>query len=297
MVLQIAQFNPAFRSQDRREHSVPVLHEKRVNPDRRQSSRSLFDLHKLKEDVDRLDKSTQQKLLYALSPLPPARRISSLPDTVENKNWSRAGLLAGMAAANFPGDLREMGLAFKNPFAKRPYQHEMSFFKLTLLDKLPKKYPWLSKMDKTFFSTGFGKFVRKKLNIGIDLSDIGKIEDACTKTPLKGYKYTGNFLQRTLGRAMHRLPVIGLFATSALEIPALITSITKTKGNIWDKTRSFGKQLIKSGGYIGFTTAAITIAGAITFPCSALLGLIGMAAGSTLGLIASKKLNKLVDGI
>jgi len=72
---------------------------------------------KLNTDIDRLDKTASshtfaQNALYALSALPPARRICSLPDSLDDKNYARAGLLVGMAAANFPRDLREMGLAF-----------------------------------------------------------------------------------------------------------------------------------------------------------------------------------------
>ncbi|OGI00681.1 MAG: hypothetical protein A2Y25_10470 [Candidatus Melainabacteria bacterium GWF2_37_15] len=291
LALSVSEFNPIFNMQNSKYNAVQVNNE----------NDSVF--NRLKEDIDRLETKAnkhsqiEQTTLNALSPLPTIRRIQSLPDSLEENNYPRAGLLLGLAAANFPGDLREIGLALKNPFEKRPYQHEMSFFKLTLLDKLPKKYPWLGKMDKTFFSSGAGKFLRNKLNIGIDLFDIGNIEDTCTKTNLKAYKYTGNFLQRTLGRAMHRIPVIGLFASTALEIPGLIKSLTKTEGSVTEKSKAFGKQLVKSAGYVGFTTAAISIAGAITFPYSALLSLVGMAIGSTIGLMASKHLNKLVDNI
>lgn len=110
-----------------------------------------------------------------------------------------------------------------------------------------------------------------------------------------GYKFTGNFTKRTLARALHRIPVISLFLSSAFEIPALIKSATKTEGNFVDKSKAFCKQLIKSAGYIGFTTTTISIMGALTFPISATTGLLGMALGSFIGLKASKWLNKTID--
>ena len=112
---------------------------------------------------------------------------------------------------------------------------------------------------------------------------------------MTGYKYTGNIFQQTAARSLHRIPVIGVALSTALELPALYNSIAKTKGSLLDKTKAFRKQLIKSAGYVGFSTAGIAIAGAILYPHSAILGLVGMAVGSTVALIASKALNKQVD--
>ena len=112
MSLQIAQFNPEYRFNDRRQNSVAVGCERSTGLDRRQANKPF--LGKLKNNIDRLDlktKDNQQALLYALSPIPTARRIGSLPDSIEDKNWSRAGLLAGMAVANFPCDWTQVKLA------------------------------------------------------------------------------------------------------------------------------------------------------------------------------------------
>lgn len=301
MVLRIAEFNPVYNAQVSNYKTAPVNNEQN----------SIF--NRLKEDIDKLETSTnQQTFLNVLSPIPTARRIQSLPDTLEENNYPRASLLLGLAAANFPADLKEMSFAgeeLKNIFTAnslkdgikglkgRPYQHEMSFFKDTFLNKLPVKYPWLEKMDNTLFNTRFGEFLQNKFKLSVDWSDVGQIEDKLTKKMILGYKFTGNYAQKTLAQALNRIPVIGLIASTVLELPALIKSATKTDGNIFDKGKAFTKQLIKSAGYIGFTTAAISVLGAITFPTSAVLGLVGMAVGSTIGLMASKELNKLVDKV
>ena len=306
LALRVSEFNPGYIMQNSTYNTVPVNNEQDT----------IF--NRLKEDIDRLETKTNrhsqinQTTLNALSPLPTVRRIQSLPDTLEENNYPRAGLLVGLAAANFPADLKEMSFAgeeIKNIFTAknikeafkglkgRPYQHEMSFFRDTILNKLPAKNAWLANADKTLFSTRFGEFLQDKFKLGVDCSDIGETTDKLTGKKIIGFKFTGNAAQKTLARALHRIPVIGLITTSALELPALIKAISKTEGNTLDKGKAFSKQLIKSAGYIGFTTAAISIAGAITFPYSAVLSLAGMAIGSTIGLMASKELNKLVDKV
>nr|BDD46495.1 hypothetical protein 3 [bacterium] len=301
MSLEIAQFNTEFRKQDRRQNSVFIKNERRSGVDRRENS--IFS--RLKNDVNKLD--TIEKTLYTLSPLPPARRVCSMPEAIKEDNNSRALGLMGLAALNFPSDLKEIGIAaqeIKNVFKQgvkgfsgNPYQHEISFFKDTLLDKLPDKYKWLDKADKTLFYTKFGESFQKKFKLNIDWSDVGYTKSSLLNKEVVGYKFTGNYAQKTLARALHRIPVIGLLISSAFEIPTLIKSVVKTNGTILDKAKAFGKQLIKSAGYIGFTTAAISAIGAITFPISAVLGLTGMAVGSMIGLQASNKLNKWIDKI
>jgi len=262
---------------------------------------------KLNLKIDRLDKTAShhsfaQNTLYALSPLPPARRICSLPDSLDDKNYARAGLLVGMAAANFPGDLREMGLAFregKNIFKEGlsginyQGQHESRFFKGTFLEDITEKSNWLKKNDKTLYNSNFGKFVRSKCNINIDLNSITSIEG----TSLSKVKFTGNYAQKLLGRSLYRIPVLGLFASAALEVPAVIRSYTKTKGSVPDKSKALGKQVIKSAGYVGIVNATIALAGAALIPYGYIAALVGMGIGSSVGLVISKSFNKKVDEV
>lgn len=299
LALRVAEFNSIFNMPSSNYKAAPVNNEQN----------SVF--NRLKEDIDRLEtrtnqtkehSHTDQALLYALSPLPPARRIGSLPDTMEEKNYPRAGLLLGMAAANFPGDLREMELAFKegkNIFKKGlsaiEYngQHQSRFFKNTFLEFLPEKYPWLMKIDKTLYGTKCGKFLRNLLKIEVDPSSIKSLG---TKS-LSGFEFSGNYFQRLAGRSLMRIPVLGLAASVVLETPAIIKSVTNTKGNILDKGKALGTQLIKSAGYIGFVNTAIAIGGATLLPCGYIAALVGMGIGSSLGLMASKTLNEKIDKV
>ncbi|HSA05709.1 MAG TPA: hypothetical protein P5556_00860 [Candidatus Gastranaerophilales bacterium] len=286
MALRVAEFNPINTIQDSKYNAVPV------------NNANNFIFNKLKEDIDRLDcktnphSHTDQALLYALSPLPPARRIGSLPDTLEEKNYLRAGLLLSMAAANFPGDLREIGIAIKNPFQKNSFQHELSLFRGTFLKRFLDN-PFIEKIDKTLFSTKFGEKIMDTVKIEID--DLKSIKGPTPKTVLKAFKFSGNGVQKLIGNSLLRIPILGVAFGGLLELPAIIKSVTDTKGSALEKGKSLSKQLIKSAGYVGLSTLAIGIGGALLFPHGAILGLIGMGVGSSIALVASKALNKQVD--
>lgn len=265
---------------------------------------------KLGNDVDRLD--TAQKALYVGGVLPPLRRIGSLPDSIKDDNWTRAALLTSMAAANLPGDLREIMRAkgeflnlFKGvlPSAKNyKGQHAMNVLDGTFLEPLT-RFKWLSDIDKPLYDTKLGAFLQKHLNIRFNPNNIEDIKIPGLKMKGKqiikdrivaGIHFEGNYAQRLAGKSLLRISVLGLIMSGLLEMPALVKSITKTKGDISDKSKAFGKQLIKSAGYVGLVTLGIVLTGGM-FGTTALGSLAGMAVGSALGLMASNGLNKKVD--
>jgi len=262
----------------------------------------------LQQDINNLDKKTNQPLqtlLNIFSPLPPDRRVQSVPDKIEDKNYIGAGLQVGIAAANFPSDMifmREAGEEIKNIFTKGVFpsiktydgQREISFFRNTLLNPIAEKFPRLAEFDKTLFETGFGKFLRNTLKIKHILPEnsYSLLGDGDFK-----YNFKGNFFQKTVGRGLLRISKMGVITTALLEVPAIIRSVTDTEGSIFDKGKALGKQLIKSAGYVGLINAGIALAGAVLAPYGAIAGLIGMALGSTVAITASKALNKQIDNV
>ncbi len=262
-------------------------------------------------NVDRLDLT--QKALYAGGIIPTVRRIGSLPGSIENEDWIRAGSLLGIAAANFPGDFREIARAggeFKNlvtkgvlPSAKNyAGQHAMTLLDGTFLEKL-KNIPLLNNLDKALYDTKFGQFLQRTFKLGFDPKNINEIKIHGLKMGGKqiiadrtvlGVNFNGNYAQRLLGKSLMRVSLLGVAVTSLLEVPALVKSITKTEGNAIDKAKAFGKQLIKSAGYVTLVTAGIIFAGGM-FGATALGSLAGMAVGSAIGIMASKGVNNLVD--
>ncbi len=267
----------------------------------------------LKNKIDHLDTKTKKELdssktaLGYLGIIPTFRRIGSLPDSIEDKNWERAALLTGLAAANFPGDLREMRSLGKEfwgspevrefMLTKKGYQAPFTFFKGTFLDGLTKKFKWLGTVDKSLYSTKLGKSIGKFLKVkeSADFLDVG--QGMGFGKELVGIKFEGKFLSELAGRALQRISIIGSIVMAALEIPALIKS-TEVKGSFWNKTKSFAKQLCKSIGYVALVSAGIAAGGAalaVLYPVGAIAPLIGMAIGNWVGLTASRRLNKQVD--
>ncbi len=249
----------------------------------------------LKDEVNRLDNQAVQTGLDILSPVPTIRRVNSLPGELEDKNYSRAAGVAALAAMNIPADWRELKLAIKNPFVYEG-QHASKLAKGTFLNPFIKKNNWLnnffSKFDITAYNTGFGKFIREKFNIKIDPKSLKRGSSG----EMPKVKFMGNSLQKLAGRTLYRIPVLGLAASSLFEIPALIES-TQIEGSLWDKTKSFCKQLCKSASHITLVNGAIAIGGAMLVPFGFLPALFGMAIGSAIGLSASQVVRKGLDSI
>jgi len=267
---------------------------------------------KFKNDINNLDTKAVKTTLNVLSPVPTFRRVNSLPDELESNNKSRAFGLATLAAANIPGDMRELGLAIRegkdrlagNPFVYRG-QHSSAFLKNTFLkesqlNKLFQKAPWLEKLDKSLSETKSGKFLAKTLGVKVaPLSEggMGAIDGlASDKSYIRTFKFTGNSFQKVAGRTLLRIPVLGLVLSSLFEVPALIKS-TQTEGSVKNKAKSFAKQLGKSVSHIALVNGSIAVAGALLFPHGYIAALGAMAIGSFIGLAASKKLSQKIDNI
>lgn len=260
-------------------------------------------------DVNRLD--SMQTALYVGGVCPTFRRIQSLPETVKDNNIPRAAMLLGMAGISLPGDVREL-LRAKNEIVNifqngvmpstRNYkgQHSMAMLNGTFLEPLVRKYEWLGKADKSLAETRFGSFIIKKL--GITVNSIQEMEIPGLKMlgveskTVAAANFEGNYAQKLLGKTLLRIPVLGLAAGVALELPALVKSVTNTEGTNTDKAKVFGIQLAKSAGYIGLTSLAIALGGA-ALGATAIGSLVGMAVGGAIGLMASHGLNSAIDEV
>lgn len=260
-------------------------------------------------DADKLD--TAQKVLFAGGIIPTVRRVGSLPDSIEEENYTRAGLLAGVAAMSLPGDLREIMRAVpevkgllngKLPSAVAYQgQHAMNLFDGTFVQKLANKYKWLGNLDKSLFDTRLRGFLEKTFKFSVDsVKDlkipgfkIGNIINLPERV-MPAFNFNGNFAQKLLGNTLLRIPVLGLALGGIIELPSLYKSIADTEGTALDKAKAFGKQLIKSAGYVGLVAAGIAVGGAL-LGATGIGALVGMAIGSAIGITASQGLNKLVD--
>ncbi len=242
--------------------------------------------------------SAVKTALGVLSPIPTLRRINSLPDELEDQNYSRAAGVAALAAINIPGDWRELKLAVKNPFVYQG-QHSSTLAKGTFLNSFIKKNKWLKdflrKFDKTLYHTDFGDAIKRFFNVTVDSEANSLLKGVGKNTKnLKIYNFTGDNLSKLVGRTLLRIPILGLAASSLFEIPALIES-TQVEGSLWDKTKSFCKQFCKSASHITLVNGAIALGGAMLVPFGFLPALLGMAAGSVIGLYSSQIVREQIN--
>lgn len=243
--------------------------------------------------------------------LPMYGRINSIPDKLENKDYTPAMGLVSLAVLNGPEDLRDVFSAYKqikNKFPKpvtfhsgydnKIAQHPFSFFRGTILNDYlnpsskecpnPKAAAWLIKQDKTLWDTKFGEWIQKKLDIkkGDMLTDIEQI-DSTPKLKKKVYANifkTNNPFKDILARAMTRTPVLGVAAMGGIEAAHVAHEVKNGK--------NFFEEAGKSAVTLATTLGATGILGAIG---AKHLGPTGSLLGIGLGAITGAIVNKTID--
>ena len=243
--------------------------------------------------------------------LPMYGRINSIPDKLENKDYTPAMGLVSLAVLNGPEDLRDVFSAYKqikNKFPKpvtfhsgydnKIAQHPFSFFRGTILNDYlnpsskeclnPKAAEWIIRQDKTLWDTKLGNWVQKKLKI--------KISDTSTKIKridytIKNKKFikakvfkTNNPFKDILARAMTRTPILGVAAMGGIEAAHVAHEVKNGK--------NFFEEAGKSAVTLATTLGATGILGAIG---AKHLGPTGSLLGIGLGAITGAIVNKTID--
>ena len=326
----ILKLYPQFtRLTDRRQQSEPVDSERRSGEDRRQSQRIVDpelgdDLNKIQDTFQSFVHNTEQNkelekaAFVALSPITPIRRISSLPDNVEDGNYSRAAGLVALAVVNLPEDTRDLKAAWKQiskgelpNYDYKEYQHPFSFLRGTLfeplLGKMGKFGVWLCDQDLPLYDTKIGEWLEKIFKFELtDKQSIGRLAPWMIKDEtgnailvnwdIKAIKLSGNTLAKTIGRALLRIPKISALILLGLELPAVIKEISKPK-DFKSKITNGTRQIIKSIINVVSILAGIGIGGAILAKKGPAGSLTGMGIGSLGGIYISKQMTKFIDKI
>ncbi|MDD3014745.1 MAG: hypothetical protein PHC34_13675 [Candidatus Gastranaerophilales bacterium] len=326
---------------DRRQNNVSVDSERRSGMCRRESTRPSIDL-KLIQDINRTkdifapflnapqvqqiqpeNKSNttfRKAVIAALSPIIPVRRISSLPDNIEDGNYVRAAGLVALAGIMLPEDTRDLKDAakqiFKCELPKYDYkncQARFSFFRGTVLqpvvNKMGKLGIKLYSFDKTLYDTKIGDYLCKIFNINID--DLYS-ENTCRKVPkvtldesgktivkevdVYASRINGKSLAKLIGRSLLRIPIISVLALSLLELPLLIKKI-KNDDSPKNKFKEGSIQAVKSSINVSFITAGIGLIGALFAKKGPAYSLLGMGIGSVAGAYSSKFIQKGIENI
>ena len=270
------------------------------------------DYRDVKKHVDNTDNS----IMYALESLPPARRLSSLPEKIKNGDYAPAVGLASLAILNLPEDLSDIKSSYEQLTQKsytpkydyKQVQHPFSFFRGTLLHKFvdpnTTKHPELTKKllkaDKTLVNTNWGKKILNFLGtnptglVETKIKDIGHTEAKPKFVNAKIYESKNLFGDLT-ARAMTRTTKLGVLALAAFETPKIFKALNQGDG-LGEQAENGVKQTLKSGINLASITAGIAYGGAIGAKKIGTTGsLIGMAAGAIFGSFTSKKLQGITS--
>ena len=261
------------------------------------------------------NKSINKAVFAALCPIIPFRRISSLPDNIENGNYERAAGLVALAGLMLPEDLRDMKDAWDQVIHKKlpiydfkNCQVPFRFIRGTLaeapVNKMGKNGVQLHGHDKSFAETKSGETLRKLLKVSF-----GKPEATGREVPMivkdgsdyltrmskvKAEKLEGPFLSKLLYRALQRTTVIGAITLSALWIPSIIKAFTKPD-NTHDKFTNAGKQSLKASINVTSVLSGIGIIGALGAKKGPAGSVIGMGIGSVIGSFIANRINKNIS--
>lgn len=281
-------------------------------------SSAISDYRQIKQYVQQNEQQVEsfdKKLSFAaLEAIPPLRRISSLPNKIDNNEYLPALGLAGLAFMNLPEDWRDMKAAGKQVGSKfstkikydplydrKNYQHSFSFFRGTMLEKYlleSKKNgkawaKYLYDLDRSVYKTKLGEFMEKNLGI----VEVDKVKtNIKNKVGIKARatKFGGNALQQMTGRAMKRIPLLSVAALALIELPKVFKS-HKKGDNLFEKTDEVAKQTVKSSINITSLLAGIGYGGAIGSKYGKAFGsLVGMGIGAIAGSECSKRLQEVI---
>lgn len=258
-------------------------------------------------------------ILYALSPILPIRRTSSVADDLENHNPIRAALMIALASIFLKEDIKDLSSAakhlgskitskikFKSKFDYKDYQVSFALIRGSfiepLVNKLGKFGYFLHKYDKTLFDTKFGEGVRNLLNVKIvDKINIGRevpqiIKDGAGRYNKKmvsvfAQKLSGPFIGKMICRSMQRIMLLEFAIFSAAWLPAIFKSFNTPKQGE-DKYKSVKKQILKSLSNVVAIFGSIGFLGAIGSRKGPLGHILGMGAGAVVGTLISNKVNE-----
>ncbi|MDD3150146.1 MAG: hypothetical protein PHV68_04865 [Candidatus Gastranaerophilales bacterium] len=336
----ISKLYPQYQN-DRRQNNRSVDVERRSGIDRREDSRisndkfnsdiqkfqiTINENNEKKPLIDTFDKTVSENkestevLFKSLSPIAPVRRISSLPDKLENHDYLSALGLSSLALVNLPEDLRDIkgainqirskidkNFIYDPLYNRKTHQHSFSFFRGTMLDEplqkqIDKGNIFAEKLDKldrkTIYETKLGEKIQNFFGIEANYDNITVVDGIKNAAGKKARAY--EFTAKKLGgeitaRAIKRIPLLSVIALGILELPKIFKSHNKGD-NIADKVKETGKQTLKSGINVTSVLTGIGYGGAIGAKHGGAVGsLIGMGAGAVFGSEVSKKIQDLID--
>lgn len=339
MVAEIKNLNPyqQFMQQDRNTQSNPVKPVSTEDSAEKQPIKPLAnkvytDINDVKDTFEKFSNNAEQvkvkvndldskvvknkdmvkATLAALSPIISFRRVSSVPDKLDDKDYlGTAGAIA-VAGVMLPEDLRDMKDAWNQIVHKelpkydyKNCQAPFRFIRGTLAEKpvnrMGKYGYYAHKFDKSFAETKIGEKIRKLLKVnfgkpeatGRKVPKVIKDESGYSEIMEKVYaeKLEGSFAGKLIYRAMQRTTVIGAVILAAIGVPSIIKAFKKPE-ETQDKFANAGKQSLKVSINVASVLSGIGTIGALGAKKGPTGSVIGMGIGSVLGAYIAGKINK-----
>ena len=251
----------------------------------------------------------------ALSPIIPLRRVSSVPDKINDKDYIGMAGTVAIAGILLPEDLRDTRDAarqiFKGILPKynyKEFQTPFSFirgsFLQPIVNRMANKYGYyLHEWDKPLLNTKLGKKIRNLLNVEIAgkeftgrfvpqirlNEDTGKYIKQNRKVFAE--KLEGPAIGKLICRGLQRTTVYGTSALFVVCIPSIVKAFNKPQ-NTKDKFINADKQTVKAVISVVSTLSGIGLGGALLAPLGPVGSVIGMGIGCAIGAYISGKINK-----
>jgi len=253
--------------------------------------------------------------LKVFSPIVPVRRLSGLPDEINQGHYAKAAGLAAITAINIPEDTRDLKSAAKQLLTKEYAEHykvaqvPFSFFRGTCLEpivnKLGKFGVKLHEWDVPLESTRFGDYVKDKLNISTSgfiptgrtvpvstLDEAGKV--VLEDVEVFAMQMEGKPFGKLVGNTLLRMPVISTCVMAGLELPSIYNAFSEPE-KTQDKIVNGTAQIAKSSVNIAAISTAIGVFGALLKGKGPIGSLVGMGLGSVAGAYLSKQTAEKID--
>ena len=272
------------------------------------------DYRAIKEHVDKTDSIDENIEKATIGAIPTLRRISSLPDKLQNGDFIPAAGLTAVAIMQLPEDLNDAAEGFKHAksflagnkyeakYENKVAQHEFSFLRNSLLEKwakitksetVKKAVHYLQGEDSSLYNTKLGNKIKNFMGIEEGEEIATRMKDEFGEISINKIKAKNLFGDLT-ARAMKRTTVLGLAALTLIEAPKIFQAIGQ--GNDFDEQAGNTlKQTVKSGINIASITAGIAYSGALGAKHGKALGsLVGMGVGAVFGSFVSNKAQSIV---
>lgn len=264
-------------------------------------------------------------LNYALMAAPPYRRISSIPDKMNNDEIVYSLGMASLGLVNIAGDSKDIkeaakqialniqGKEYIGVYDFKNYQHDFSLCHGTLLERFintkkmknKKLAKAIESMDRTLLNTKLGQKILNLLGVTETKPVPFKQFNKATNTweivkDINGkIKYARGFSGSRFGvltaHVLARTIIPELMVFSLVEIP-LIYRASKKGNNIKEKTENILKQTAKSAITVACLFAGFGYIGAIGSKYFKVFGsLAGMGLGAIIGTKVAQKINKHID--